>query len=327
MNFLNRNQYTIYFSNRCNFNCSYCCTKSSPDSPKSVTEANPDALVSLFNQVDPGVIFVAGGEPIMWKALGDMMDRLPQHYWTILTNLSGVPKWLTHSNVKLVVPAYHEEEASPEKFGDNLAKLRDAGKPTHAKIIVKPEREYEQIPLWEKWNAEGTVTSLVPLEYTFFFRKTFLVDLITKFRTSSLYNARFFRSDVVRNTFCRAGTREMFQVNPDGAIVRCSTIQETTRDGDQKGNIFLPQFNAQAKSCSMYNQCYCEWHHWASMSPAHDNDVWTEFAQTGRWRPPTIAEMEHFVREMGWNLAGRTIERNTESLFAEHTGNPVARVA
>jgi hypothetical protein len=315
MNFLNRNQYAIVFGLRCNYSCSYCCNYASPRNPKSEVERNAAAFIELFNRVDPGVIMLSGGEPFLWKDLPTIIGELPQHYWVILTNLSSVPKWVEHVNIKLVIPAYHEEFAREESFTDRLIQLKDVGKRVHVKLIVKPEQEYDQIHLWDMWNSMGVPSSLVPLDYTYFFRRDFLQDLITKYRTCSLYNARFFRVDVAMNIHCFAGTRKMFQVMPDGRLVRCSRLQVPI--GNDSSSIASPTFDDQSRFCDV-DGCYCEWHHWASATPANDNRTWTDYVETGTWRYPSVDELAEFVAGMNWDARGRTIEGSTASLFPNY---------
>jgi hypothetical protein len=312
-NFLHRNQYGLWFSDRCNYKCSYCCNNASPKAPKSEIELNPDALIQLFNQVEPGLIQVSGGEPTLWQDFADILAALPQHYWVILTNLTTIPDWIAHPNIKLLLPAYHEEFANADRFTAHLRQLKEMGKPTHVKLIVKPEQEYHQIPLWEKWNGLGIPTSLAPLEFSYWFKRQFLQDLVTQFRTSSLHNSRFFRRHAPANRFCIAGTSNFFQVNANGSIGRCSAI--SSLDAEKPfTSIQNALFNESATYCESPD-CYCEWHHWGQVAPANDNSTWSDYVETGVWKIPTVEELCEFVLDMDWNPAGRTVERSKESLF------------
>jgi len=313
INFLNRNQYGIWFSDRCNYKCSYCCNTASPKAPKSDVESNTQAIIDLLDQVEPGVILVTGGEPTLWQDLPHLLEALPQHYWGILTNLTAVPAWLSHPNIKIILPAFHEEFANRERFTNHLMQLQEMGKRMHVKLIVKPQREYEQIDLWEQWNSLGVPTSLVPLEYTHLFKREFLEDVISKFRTSSLYNSRFFKSPRPITKPCIAGTEKFFQINSNGQLVRCSSVFEGLGETG-RGSIWQPEFNQEAKSCST-DSCYCEWHHWARLTNAHDNRTWNHYLETGEWKIPTVEELCQFVVDMDWDVAGRNAEGSKESLF------------
>ena len=225
MKLLDRNQYCIWFSDRCNYRCSYCTNHASPEAPKSPVEANTRALIDLFGRVRPGVIMVSGGEPFMWKDFPTILEALPQHAWVLLTNLSSIPRWVDHPNIKLLIPAYHEEFASHARFTAHLQELKGRGKRLHVKLIVKPGREYDQIPLWEQWNGMGVLTSLVPLEFTAQFDRGFLQDVVTRFRTCSAYNARFFRVDSPPNVLCVAGTDEACCAVPGETVPSFRTIR------------------------------------------------------------------------------------------------------
>lgn len=312
-NFLQRNQYGLWFSDRCNYKCSYCCNNASPKAPKSEIESNPEALIYLFNQVEPGVILVSGGEPTLWKDFPDILNSLPQHYWVVLTNLTTIPEWLNHPNIKLLLPAYHEEFANEERFTAYLTQLKEMGKRAHVKLIVKPGQEYNQVPLWEKWNGLGIPTSFTPLEYTFRFKREFLKDVVDNFRTSSLYNSRFFRRQSPANRYCVAGTGKSFQVNSDGSLVRCSSIHEFCGD-ERAGSIWQPEFNREAKYCTA-EDCFCEWHHWGQTALANDNSVWTDYIETGIWKNPSAEELCQFVLDMDWDLAGKNAEHSKQSIF------------
>jgi hypothetical protein len=326
MNFLWRNQYCIWFSDRCNYECSYCTNHAYPEAPQSVVESNPDALIDLFRRVDPGVIMLSGGEPFLWKSAPRVLDALPQHYWVFLTNLSFLPSWVDHPNIKLFIPAYHEEFADAERFTANLEELARRKRRIHVKIIVKPGREYEQVPLWERWNAiPGVVASLVPLEYTAQFSPGFLNDVKTRFRTCALYNSRFFRADSPPDVVCAAGTAQAFQVNADGRVVRCSTIFDGT-GSDGSGSLFNPVFDEEPRRCTATVSCFCEWHHWAQMTPAHDNDTWTRYVETGIWERAGLEELERFVVSMRWDPTGRVSRAPSEpAVGADSPGGPRRR--
>jgi len=315
MNLLGRNQYAIWFSDRCNYKCSYCTNNASPTAPKSPLEANTEALIDVFQRVEPGVIMMSGGEPFMWKDFPVALEALPQHYWIFLTNLSFLPPWVDHPNIKLFIPAYHEEFADEERFTTNLLELRRRGKPAHVKIIVKPGQEYAQVPRWQRWNDLGILASFTPLEYTYQFRQDFLRDVIGKYRTCSLYNSRFFRRDSPPDTLCVAGTERAFQVNADGRIVRCSSIFDGTGP-DGSGSIWSPSFDRSPRRCTAAGSCYCEWHHWGQMAPANDNENWTALIETGHWRVPSAEELHRFILDMKWDPAGRNAEGSREPIFA-----------
>jgi MoaA/NifB/PqqE/SkfB family radical SAM enzyme len=314
MKLLDRNQYAIWFSDRCNYTCSYCTNHASPEAPRSPLEANTRALIELFDRVRPGVVMLSGGEPFLWKDFPLLLEALPQHYWVFLTNLSFLPKWVDHPNIKLFIPAYHEEFADEARFEAHLRELHARGRRLHVKLIVKPGREWDQIARFERWNDMGVLTSLVPLEYTARFDRRFLADVIARYRTSSLYNSRFFRLDSPPDVDCVAGTEESFQVNPDGRLVRCSSVFDGAGE-DGAGSIWKPAFDRRPRRCPASGSCYCEWHHWGQMAPANDNLTWTRFIESGEWQRPSLNELLQFILDMRWDPAGRNDGNSRESLF------------
>jgi hypothetical protein len=316
--FLNRNQYAIVYSNRCNYSCSYCCTRSGPTSPPSDVESNPDGVCALLDQVDPGVILVGGGEPTLWKDLPDLMDRLPQHRWVILSNLARVPDWLLHPNIVLILPAFHQERAKFDQFTRKLDRLLQAGRRLGIKLIVHPHREMEHLEKWRTWNEMGVPTHFTPLEYTHFFSREFLDFLVEEALTSCLYNSRFFRPDVTNSPrLCFAGTQKMFQLNPSGTIQRCSS-RHGFEDAAQPPELAKPWFHEEPKHCDG-DGCFCEWHHWSGAALANDNATWTHYVETGEWVRPTQAELREFIRKMQWDPAGRVADRKPLPLLTPST--------
>ncbi|GAB1409757.1 hypothetical protein MASR1M90_09110 [Desulfovibrionales bacterium] len=315
MKLLNLNQYALWFSDRCNYKCSYCCNKVQPNASYSFVENHLDSLVKTLSQVDPGMIMVSGGESTLWKDLPVVMDNL-LHQWCILTNGSFVPTFASHPNIKFILACYHDEYANPDRFIENMLTYKDMAKRPIVKIIVRPDNEYKHVKLWEKLNSLMIPSHFVPLEYTYFFSREFIVELVNNFRTSCLYNSRFFRNDPLTSCNCHAGTREMFQVNKDGTIVRCSTFQQQV-GVDKNSTILSPSWNLISEQCNMAGKCYCEWHHWSEAAPANDNKVWSHYIETGEWMIPTKYELEQFIQDMGWDLAGRNKDNSKTSVFCE----------
>ena len=136
MNLLNRNHYAIWFSDRCNFKCSYCCNRISPLSKNSILEDNTALIIDFFNKLEPGCFMISGGEPFLWKDFPVILESLPQHFWILLTNLSLLPEWIFHPNIKLILPAYHEEYANENKFTLHLKKLNEQKKRRYDKRVT-----------------------------------------------------------------------------------------------------------------------------------------------------------------------------------------------
>jgi len=257
-------------------------------------ESSTKELVSLFRSVEPGVIMVSGGEPLLWKAMPDLLEELSQHYWVILTNLSRPSSWLNHERVKLVIAAYHHEFTGP-LYVTWLKELneRTPGKAV-AKILIFPGEEYRDIDLHRKLNNLGVPAHFAPVEWPRGFDPAFLKELSEgKYLTSAMYNSRFYSRGVEEPRLCQAGTANMFQINPGGGIGRCS--QSSAVPG---ARLKEPSFYDEPRPCT--KSCYCEWHHWAGMTLANDNEVWNHYADTGEWTYPTPDDLREFVRKMKW---------------------------
>lgn len=293
MRFLDRPQYCIWFSNRCNYACSYCINRASRDAPKSEVERHTDALVRVFRSVEPGVIMVSGGEPLLWEAMPQLLERLSQHLWVILTNLSFVPSWLHHPRIVLVIAACHYDQCDLDRFVANTRQLRRV----IAKVLVQPGgvAEAYAVEVWHHLTEQGVVTHLAPVEWPRG-NSEWLLDLVSgDLLTSCLYNSRFFFNDTMRDSSpCPAGTRDMFQVMPSGMFLRCSQ----SRGLEGMGSMLHPSWLEEPADCNKV--CYCEWHHWAGVTLADDNDTWTHFVESGEWVRPSPDQFAHFLERSGY---------------------------
>jgi len=291
MRFMNRNQYCVWFSTRCNFACPYCCNYSEQGGPRSFVEDHPEYLIALFQDVEPGVITVSGGEPTLWKEMPILLEALPKHKWVILTNLSRIPVWLYHPNVVLLIAAYHPGQIAPDKFATNFYKMRDKAV---GKILVTPGEEEKDLDYWRVWNQTIGPVHLAPVNWPTGCDPSFLQRIKSgELLTSAMYNSRFFIKDNREWKDCIAGTRDMFQIGPRGKIGRCSQAGPVLN-----ASIEDPWLYPSPRPCSM--NCWCEWHHWAGVTKANDNETWDHFVETGEWRYPRPTDLTAFLEESSW---------------------------
>jgi len=287
--FLDRNQYCINFSLRCNYACSYCINQAGKGKAKSVVENSTFNLIRLFNDVEPGVIMVSGGEPTLWYDMPKLIRELPQHKWVILTNLSFIPSWLLHPNVVLVIAAYHFFQTDADAFIWRVKSLPRA----MVKILVDPRDEANPVEMWYHLTERGILTHLAPMEWPRPHSEWMLELVSGDLLTSCMYSARFFSNDYTKERPCIAGTRDMFQVGPNGNITRCSQS-----GAGPISKIFKPEFYDKPQPCN--RSCYCEWHHWGDMTLANENSRWNKYIETGVWDRPTPTELQFFIEGMGW---------------------------
>ncbi|UOD35543.1 radical SAM protein [Deferribacteraceae bacterium V6Fe1] len=312
MKFLNRNHYALIFGEKCNLACSYCSyglnKKNADKFQSSAIENNISMLVKILENLGNVAVTVSGGEPALFSNFPQLIKKLPKIKWIVFTNLTILPEWYFDDNISLLVPSYHNI-VDKLNFLKNIKLLKREGKRMHCKIIVHPNNEYRDLDLFEKLWEISIPTSFVPLEYTYFFREEFLKSLITKYRTSLLYNSRFFRLDYLCSRKCKAGTLDGFQINSDCTIVRCSTNQIKISD------IFNFHLYSKKVQCNVNSSCYCEWHHWNEWTLANDNEIWSDYVTKGIYKKPTIKELYEFIIKMRWLESGRNLESKTTSLF------------
>jgi hypothetical protein len=241
-----------------------------------------------------GLITISGGEPSLVKNIDILLDTNNKFY--IFTNMSIIPDWYAHDNVLLIAGTFHEECISEKKFIHNALRVQESGKRIYAKLIVKPQKMIS-VELWEKLWSLGIPAHFTPLEYDYYFTENMIHGIRTKFLTSCMYNARFFwpPPGKIESVLCKAGTKEMFEISSKGIVGRCSSLCDISKN----------MLYNQPRLCSK-NDCFCEWHHFASMARAEENDRWTRWIQTGRWTMPDQREFEEFLRNMHWDPRGRT---------------------
>jgi len=313
MKFLNKNCYSIIFGEKCNLSCSYCSyglNKINGLVQNSVVEQSSNQIINIFERLGDITIVVSGGEPGLYTQMPTLIGGLPNAKWVFYTNLTVLPKWFFHDNTVLLICAYHET-VDKEKFINNIKLLVNKDKKIFCKIIVHPLAEYRDLDIFERLCAMDVPVAFVPLEYTYFFSRDFLKDLIVKYRTSLLYNSRFFRIGSKHVLKCGAGSIFGFQINSNGDIVRCSTNQKKT------GDIFNVNFLEGEEMCDVDLSCYCEWQHWNEWTLANDNEIWTDYVTKGIYKKPTIRDLYDFIKKMGWSVSGRNLEGETKSLFEE----------
>ena len=311
---LERNQYFIHFGYRCNYRCSYCTgrEKRKQNPGDSWIEQHTPEVIRFFNGIEPGLITVTGGEPLLWKDFPQILDETPNQRWVIITNLSSTPAWLRHPNVKMVIVTYHAEFADPKKLGVRLNEIRQDGVRVLVKLIVSHPNEYQHTPLWEKWNAMGVPSHLVPLEFCKGgpFASSFLDDLLTKYRTSALLNGYFFRKGRRGTSWfgtpCAAGTKRLFGIMSNGYLHRCGHGGGPI-GGKPVGSISNPKFDPKSKTCKAPD-CFCMNHFWADLTPVNDNETWRKYIEDNVWVVPTEEEVRQFLEGMGWNYDSRRIK-------------------
>ncbi|MFB3786088.1 MAG: radical SAM protein [bacterium] len=303
--FLRKNQYALLYSLRCNYACSYCCTKAGRGSPQSWVEANPARVARFLLALEPGVVMISGGEPFLWRELPALARITSRHIWIVLTNASLVPRNLQPDLFPMVIAAYHSEAADWNRFLNNVLEYQQRGVRVLVKLIVKPFQEQETLDQWKAAWDQGISAHLCPLEYNVHFPLRRLQEIVDHHLTSCLYNSRFFRLPL-RRGYCPAGSREMLEINPDGTVVACSTVMRPVGHAGRE----VP--TTPGIACPADN-CYCEWHHWKGVASNHENPRWNYFFQTGTWIHPSREEFRDYLIKAGYSLHGMNLEQSREA--------------
>ncbi|GHV13954.1 hypothetical protein FACS189491_09620 [Spirochaetia bacterium] len=302
--FCSENHYSVIFNTSCNYKCSYCFQMYFNKNQRTVLQDNTDTLVRLLDDMPPGLINVTGGEPGLADEIGVIIDSLPQHKFTITTNLSVIPKWYYHENVISIGATYHEEMSGEDNFFEQCRQLVQNGKRISANYLVKPDREYAGIPMWKRFWDNGIPMHLIPLLRRYSYPSRFLLDVINNYLTSCTGNGNFFHPWIAapqESRKCIAGTRKRFNIFHDGTIGRCSSNFPQL---EGKSTIFNPFFYDEAMICHETRDCYCDCH--SALSLANENERLNQFIRTGIWVPPDKNELRRFIMTMKWDPCGNT---------------------
>jgi len=291
MKLLNTNHICIYYSQRCNYNCTYCINLATPvTDPPSRVEESTEYLERFLKRFEgKTTIAVSGGEPLLWKDLPILVDKFDL-FWILYTNLHKIPEWLSHPRIRLVIAAYHPEHTDIHRFIQRASRVDRLV----AKVMAFPGKEEEATIFHTALQEAGIVAHLAPSEYPRGWSPEFITQLHDH-PTSLLYNSRFYSKDAYYARVCPAGTDRMFQITPTGAIEPCSEWAQPS----YLGTIFAPRLHKKPVLCG--KSCYCEWHSFNEATLANENGRWQTFIDTGHWHNPTSEELDNYVEAMQWN--------------------------
>jgi MoaA/NifB/PqqE/SkfB family radical SAM enzyme len=152
--FPNRLHALLYPTFRCNYKCSYCPVVTKFDFGtvwNMQSEMPATTWIAALEKLPPTVIYIAGGEPFLYRDLPQLVNELPAKHSLvgIVTNLSvhaPVYRRITkriHLNV-----SFHREFATQEQF---IAKIRELKDQFH--ICVNLVATPENLPMIEEVRA------------------------------------------------------------------------------------------------------------------------------------------------------------------------------
>jgi hypothetical protein len=216
---------------------------------------NSKKVLSFLQKQSPKAVMISGGEPLLWD-WSEFLSSTPHTYY-FLTNASVIPKWLSASNVSLIIAAYHKTGLSINEFIENIKRIE---KLVFVKVVYVDEEDKRNVErLWK----EGITASLVPQEGKRY--KTVPSQCI-----SETY-ARRFRRETKGLSICRAGTKNSFEIRED-KLSRCSLWPLTQRS-----------FAMCNLPCPV-RYCRCEWQQFSELSGSNDNERWQSFVESGKWK-------------------------------------------
>ncbi len=236
----------------CNFRCSYC-VNSVRMSIKDWNE-NSKRVLTFLQKLPPKAIMVSGGEPLLWD-WSEFLNNT-SHVYYFLSNLSVIPTWLIHPQIRLIIAAYHKTGMSIEKFIENVKKVE---KPVFVKVVFVDEVDKRNV---ERLWRENITASRVPQEGRRY--KTVPSEC-----TTETY-ARRFRHERKGLSLCRAGTEASFEIR-GSKLSRCSLWPLTQHTF------------AMCKLTCPVRYCRCEWQQFSELSGSNDNDRWQQFVESGKW--------------------------------------------
>jgi MoaA/NifB/PqqE/SkfB family radical SAM enzyme len=130
--FPNRLHILLYPTSRCNYKCSYCPVVTKFDYSTVWgydSELSGSQWVSALAKLPPAAIYVAGGEPFLYRDLPEIVNELPKQHSLlgIVTNLSvGAHVYRRIKRRIHLNASFHREFVSQEDFVDKIRQLKDA---------------------------------------------------------------------------------------------------------------------------------------------------------------------------------------------------------
>lgn len=140
-------------SNVCNFKCRYCFPGSNAATHRNPTDV--DLMVENFRHLmdqyktklgkDKFQFVVAGGEPILWKDLGEFIEKIKSHhnvYFSLITNGSRTIRWWKEYGhvIDNAHITHHIDQGNVEHITKVADILYENGTKTTVKILMDPTK-------------------------------------------------------------------------------------------------------------------------------------------------------------------------------------------
>lgn len=266
----NRLHALLYPTFRCNYKCSYCpvVTKFDFGTVWGVgSEMTAAQWLTALEKLPPTVIYVAGGEPFLYRDLPEVINRLPKKHTLsgIVTNLSLSTHVYRRIGSRIHLNAsFHREFVTQEKFVSKIRELKD-----HFHLCVNLVATPENLPALEEISSSFTCNEIdlhvdpyidPGFAYTADQRRI-LAPYIRNDRKPEEHNP-FANYSEKR---CSAG-RNYIHVAPDGAVYTCAggisyanstlyshIVKDADLSGFKMGNLLDETFqlNQSDMTCSL----------------------------------------------------------------------------
>lgn len=275
--FPNRLHILLYPTFRCNYKCSYCPVVTKFDFGKVwdiKTELPASRWIEALEQVPPAVIYIAGGEPFLYRDLPRLVNDLPARHSLvgIVTNLS-VPVEVyqrIQKHIHLNV-SFHREFTTQEQFIGKIRALKD-----RFHLCVNLVATLENMPVLEEIHdtfqsndIDLHVDPYVDPQFQYTAEQRKLLDryMQNDRRPDEQLNFADFSEKK-----CSAG-RNYINIVPDGGVYTCAAgisyvhsdlYQHLVRGNDvsvfRMGNLLDPAFrlNASDQTCTLPCPMACD---------------------------------------------------------------------
>jgi MoaA/NifB/PqqE/SkfB family radical SAM enzyme len=274
--FPNKLHVLLYPTFRCNYKCSYCPVVTKFDFGQVFPydgEQSVEKWLEAFEKLPGAVIYVAGGEPFLYRGLPDLINKLqPKHQVIgVVTNLSVRTEVYERVEKKLHLNAsFHREFVEQDTFVKKIHAL--AGKfHIHVNFVATPENISVLERVDREFSKENISLHVDPyVDPNFTYTETQWA-LIKKYVQSDR-RPEFLDFEDYSPKQCSAG-RNYINIAPNGDVFTCASgltynystlsahlVKGHPTDLYRMGNIFAPAWalNTSDMVCSLPCSAACD---------------------------------------------------------------------
>ncbi len=237
----------------CNYRCTYCVQKHTPDAG-APTDAELDAALATFERLPGRWEFkISGGEPFLLKRLPEVARRLAArgHLVSVLTNLSPPPRVLfdfidaAGAQLRTFSCSLHREETAEDAFLEKAAAVKE-------RLRAWPRATFVVNSVVVPGQVDTVAQSRTRFEaaglkfYPQLMRRDGRAVTYEAAEEARLHEAfddlvgpgQMNRGSALKGRLCHAGAK-YFIIHPRGDAFACYPGKRAGRDGaDHLGNVF-----------------------------------------------------------------------------------------